>query len=315
MLKKLKVALVLVAGLVLLPFAAVIAFVVSRLRGRQLVRSAIRTSIDGFQTATLTFEKPDQNQTVKLHGMIHVGQRGYYDEIGAEIAIDEEAGNRILYERVSPPTDEELEALSRDERTVYEALKGIGNQQKEMARLFGLKHQMVVMEPKDTWHNTDLTQLELIRLMVQGKLAAFVSKMFARMSDAATRRTIGGMLFDYAIHSHFLIAIPAMLLMLPKYRKFKYYILDYRNDVAFDGIKEALREHNHVNSIWGAAHLPGMATMLQNEGFALTNTEWHTAFTFRQQSFIELAKALYQRAVDYFREQFKEMDENDNSKQ
>ncbi|MFH1048011.1 MAG: hypothetical protein V1738_06975 [Patescibacteria group bacterium] len=295
MFRKIKLAFYLLLVLLMLPFVALAALVMRRVRRRQVIANAVRVSRSGLETATLTFEKPDQDQSVKLHGMIHIGQPVFYRIIGEEINADQAAGHAILYERVRPPTDEEVNRLTRDERAVYESLKGIGLYQKEMADTLGLVHQMDALAPKDTWTNTDLTQLELIRLLVGSRLTSFIASLYGRFGDTTVRQTFFGTLFDMAIHSHVLISILAMLIMLPKYRRFKRHILDDRNTVAHRGIVTALNTHNHVNSIWGAAHLPGIAFSLKNDGFALTKVEWRTAFVFRQQSFGEVARALGRR--------------------
>jgi len=292
MMRKIKFAFYVWAAMVSLPFVLLAAWIYRKTRKNHLVRKAVRTTREGLQTATLTFEKPDQNQVVKLYGMIHVGQLGYYEEIDHALVADMQDGHTILYEKVTPPTDEELKKFTKEERQLHEAMKGLGAHQTEMAKTLGLVHQMDAIELREEWVHSDLTQIEFIRLLIAAKLTRFVLRMFGMANRAGRRFDIIGRLFEWALQSHVAVALVAMLLMLPKYRKFKSIILDKRNEVAHEGIMKALQTSNRASATWGAAHLPGMSDMLADQGFALTDTEWRTAFTFEKQSFIDTAKAI-----------------------
>ncbi len=302
MIRKIKFLFCLCAAVITMPFVLLAAYIHRKTRKNHLVRRAVCTSRDGLQTATLTFEKPDQNQMVKLYGMIHVGQPDYYDEISHALTADMQDGHIILYEKVTPPTDEELKQYSKEERQLYEAMKGLGAHQKQMAETLGLVHQMDQIKLREEWVHSDLTQIEFIRLLIAAKLTNFVIRMFGQVNRAARRFDIIGKLFETALRTHVLVALFAMLLMLPKYRKFKSVILDKRNEVGHEGIMKALQTSKRVSATWGAAHLPGMSDMLADEGFALTDTKWRTAFAFRKQSFVDLAKALSKGLWEGFKE-------------
>jgi len=306
MFRKLKIAFYVVIGLIALPFVLVAAFIFKRTRKNQIVGSAVCVSRDGFQTATLTFEKPDLNQEVKLFGLVHVGQHDYYREILEQLTADEQAGAKILYERVGKPTDEQVEQLSKPERQVLAAMKNMGQGMVHAADVLGLQYQMDGLEPQKSWINTDVNTLDFLQFIMDNRLAQFVIKRFGELEGLArVQDRLLTTLFNFFIaRSQILMVLFMALFVLPKFRKLKFFMLDHRNQVAVDGITEALRENNQVDATWGAAHLPGMATLLADQGFALTNTEWRTAFKFEQQSFLDVAKALYEHTKESLRKEF-----------
>jgi pheromone shutdown protein TraB len=59
-------------------------------------------------------------------------------------------------------------------------------------------------------------------------------------------------------------------------------IINERNKVAVDGILEHV-QHNHVVSIWGAAHLPGMISLLNKQGYREQERTWFKAYRERNE--------------------------------
>ena len=306
MLRKLKLAFWVVIGLVVLPPLLIAGYLLRRARRDQIIRRAVRLSPDGLQTATLTFEKPDQNQRIRLFGMIHVGQEEYYREILGQLEGDEQAGAQVVYERLKPLSEEEGKDLPPTDRQVLKAVLNMQMQTASFVELLGLRHQMDVLAPQDSWCNTDASLADFLTFIRERRLQNFVLKRFGELEGMARVRddVLSTLFYFFVARSQVLVILFGLLFVWPKMRQLKEFILSHRNQVGVDGIMTALQTHNQVDSTWGAAHLPGMAELLAAQGFALTDIEWRTAFTFRKDSFLQVAQSLGRVKREQLRREF-----------
>lgn len=266
-------------------------FIVSWLKSKLLfqggaIKDALQIDQTDIRTATVTYERSDRGQSVVLFGMIHIGRSDYYEQIGNRINLEEQAGHPILYEQVKPPTPEEEAELSSAEQVILEVFRRFGLVQRLIAWLIGAKHQLIALAPSNTWIHSDLTAREFAQLLMQGNTAQrFISIIGWLETIAAMLSSVPlvGQIIGWLIRSAYtLLLLIAVLIYSPARRRLKHIILDQRNGVAFQGIMKALAKKDRVISIWGAAHLPGIGQLLQQEGFVLTQVEWYTAFKLRR---------------------------------
>lgn len=238
---------------------------------------AARTRRRNLELASVTLCSP-RGWDVTIHATIHVADKRFYARLAAELAAAEKDGAQVLYEGVKKSEP----ASWIEERRVNE-LANLKGTYRDLADVLGLAVQHVDALPvQDTWVNTDYTDVQLVRelpdvdrflrTLREGRGA--VQKVIDHADDETTN-LVGATLRR-------LPALTAVIGILDtvslRRRKWKTVLIGRRNKVAADAIETANRNGHHtVHALWGAAHVPGIVSLLEARGYTVTTTRWFPA--------------------------------------
>ncbi len=291
------------------PFVALAAWVVALLKRGRIIPGALSVDRHGIKTAVVTYVRPEDEKRVTLVGVMHVADREYFAELRERIDAEEADGTIVLFERTrdaaTPLPDDDQSAAAVLERR----LDGMKDGYRFIAALSDKAYQMDDLRPKESWINTDLTRREVaryltrswvIRIIVRlqtliGQAVREVIRLKRRLDDRIGRQA--PVKDDEPIKPYFPMmfitdlqtrAMPLSFLLFAPFRfiswrpHFAKVILLMRNMIGYHGIVDELRYSDDVLSIWGAAHLPGIGSLLEQTGFVLTSVEWQVCSRFRR---------------------------------
>lgn len=244
----------------------------------------IRDQDRSVQVATHRYDHPETGRTIWLTGMIHIGDRAFYEQLRDDMVKAESDGVEIQYERVRPATQEETTSL---EPGVLLALQYMRRYNSillcEIADAANLSVQYV-LNPPESWVNADITDVELLQLMGRDKArkAAKRLRLGARVishSPKLLRRGVGK-LFRLVM----LTVFPdenAMERAAERGRAkgSSSVIVDHRNQVALSHLLDS--DSTRVWASWGGGHVPGIHDGLVDAGYTVTDTTWRTAIAER----------------------------------
>jgi len=286
---------------------AILVWPVSVLRWGTVIGNALRIRRNGIQTAVVTYTRPDDGKCVTLVGTMHVADQEYFEELYDLVDTEEsELDAAILYERVR----KDKEALRDDDvspsATLERAFGSLHSLYRYMAAATGRAMQMDVLCPQDTWTNTDMTGREVAKRSAETWVVQYLIMTGVLERIVKTGGLKRGIpqpppqpyfLASYQAEvsmraMHLTVPLQALLLLLPKQATPVHIILTERNEIAVEGILEALAYTNNVVSIWGAAHLPGIGKLLKRRGFALSrkHVKWFTCCRFRRYGLLDIVK-------------------------
>jgi len=259
---------------------------ISRLRGGIVAKNAIRTTEGSLDLATVTYADA-RGREVVLIGMQHVADAQFFRDVAAALDREEAAGSAILYEDVRSPTDEQYDGLSEEDAAILRAFEGVFTEQAAMAASSGLVHQMDALPPRDSWTRSDIDILEMIGLIrrhgLERCLGQYLGAADADASVPDGPNPFAELLTDFQFrHAHVMELATWLGTLRPKARKLRRLILDRRNEVAVECIRQALISNRRVAAIWGVAHLPGIGRLLKRDGFSVTEVTWNTAYRFKR---------------------------------
>lgn len=275
---------------------SILSRVIAILRRGTIMRNALRSTRKGLQTAVVTYNHPEDYTRVVLVGAMHVADRPYFEEL--KTFVDEEHDvnkSVILYEAVrkspNPPED--------DNSATAILQRAFGNLRKAytyMAACTGKAFQPDVLTEEDHWINTDMTQREvaersakswLIRFLYRTGLLWLAMKFFRLVDipEPPDKPDFSmSMQIDNGMRSqHLSVVMGAPLSLIPKEATPIKTILYDRNELAVEMILGQTVHHDHIVSIWGAAHLPGMGKLLEENGYVRSkDVKWFTCSRFRR---------------------------------
>ena len=132
----------------------------------------IRTVTEGreacLQTAVTVLDQTRSPRTVTIVSAIHIGLQSYYDALNAVIAAHDGA---VLYEGIGALTEEEIAALSPQERAIYERIAPLHELYEKFARPLGLVFQGRALHyDRERWINADVPLKQLLGMWADQKL-------------------------------------------------------------------------------------------------------------------------------------------------
>ncbi len=245
------------------------------------MRNTINRVVDGvFQTPLCEFDHPATGSSIGFAGMVHIGDPQYFDVVEDYVTRREVAGSLVHYERMMPPTAEELVESGLDPALVERFGTGVEGTFNFLGKRLGLRFQLDSMQYGEAWENHDIPRLELMRLLGAKGVERFTEKgeklvdLEDKIGSDLTLKIMSGTLRH--------ISLVSMLSKLsPKNRREDRIVTDRRNEVALLAIDEALRREpeRDITLLWGAMHLPGIGKGLRQRGYKLNSTQWLNAFT------------------------------------
>lgn len=213
---------------------------------------------------------------------MHIGERAYYERLHALVNGLEAAGASVQYEGIGRAADEEWAAASDNERANRSGLwKDQDRAALAACRYLGWIPQPFPLGSAVSWRNVDLTDLELIRRTAPGYLEE-------RQREAAEADLTDGeleMMFGAGM------TVLTRLVALDRFGLMQRMVKDYLRigpGLGIDGLPTGERDRmalaalppcGDVVLLWGALHLPGLATGMRNAGYHRESTEWVTVGT------------------------------------
>lgn len=213
-----------------------------------------------LEAPTLVFRQGDRE--IKVYGVVHLAPQEHWDDLGRRLGGDEERGAAIHLEGVQRPSSPVLGTV----RLLAASLQQTYGLAEKM--LPHLVHQKVGLTVPMTAERVDLRAEEVARAIpVHGRLGLAAQWLLSK----GVQRLPEGLLVDIGkeMEGGFGESRRSSILS----RGTNAAVLDLRNLWA---ISHALEEAHHrdVVLVWGAAHLPGMAALLGEEGWRIEETSW-----------------------------------------
>jgi hypothetical protein len=279
----LKASLIIAAALVLLPFWLVFAAVVRRIPTRFM-----RHKNGVLQTPVVFYKHPMTGRQIVFVAVIHIGEADYY--VNLQELIDGLTNHAVLYEAVKKLTPVQRKSLTPEERRVLSEFDAARKFIETVKTLLGVTHQKEGLTYHYHWTNTDIAMLDLLRLFVDRKLHIVADSKSLRLpqKNSAFYRWAIDMLFRNLLAVVIVTRIRSHFSSIR--RELRRVILDLRNEIAFDAIREHLKEENVV-TIWGAEHHAGMEKAIHADGFLEVHRTWFDAYRPRRHSFLKAVAA------------------------
>lgn len=236
----------------------------------------MRRTNEGVEFPIVYYKHPETKRSVIFIAVIHLAEAEYFATL--QTFIDSLKGYTVLYERVKKISKQEKKGLSLSERSIHRNLNGKAFQARQLFKLRGLVYQSQGLEYRSHWINADISKKQLIHrfaargLMHQNKSQRNIySQDFPKfMSSALATWCLNGFLKNA-------VAIFRLRSITPRFLSRRdgngEIIIDLRNQIALNNILEQVTKSDVV-TIWGAAHLEGIARGLKCHGFEECHREW-----------------------------------------
>lgn len=246
-----------------------------------------------IQVPTITYEHIKTKQRVKLIGVLHLGDKEFFEHTKRLLdTLEDEMRYVILYEFMRDET------LPSDSNRYFKSDNGLIT--KMAYEKMMIVDQFDIISPRDTWINTDLSSQEYYGLL------SFMESMASGgcLLDAPTKKMATKEEYDkekneinkelkkrilqkcFAINLRMWMTIPSSILLdwrskTQAEKNFNEITITMRNEIAVSGILNALQYADNVASIWGSGHLPGIGKELEERGFKQIEKYWVTAYTLK----------------------------------
>ena len=204
-------------------------------------------------------------QRITFLGCIHIGNNGYYRTLEHIIAQNPHA--TVLCEG-KKDTFTDQDKIAKHPYTL-------------LANMMGMVTQFT-MQYQEHWEYNDLDE----KLDQLSRIMKFLSK---KQKDGKTledqlramkpkeKEYTGKLLSWLLMNMTFFSLIGKLRKKKWKQRVIDHVILDMRNEHAINEVDK--RKDAHIILLWGAAHYPGMKSLLMKRGFEQTDRDWIPALT------------------------------------
>ncbi|MEI8223956.1 MAG: TraB/GumN family protein [bacterium] len=224
---------------------------------------------------------PKTKRRIILMGMMHVGDPEYFQELQHVLNTLKEY--RVLYEGIGTINAEQKLLFSEKEQEIFNAMEKSMSDRNIMSAFLRLQGQRDGLNYEASWIRTDMSQFDLIRAMAAKGLGWTKAPKFPGVNEK-----IESLIVTWLLNA-LLIRMQVLFLFLKLFHFGKEekaalqdIIITERNKIAVDGILEHV-QHDHVVSIWGAAHLPGMISLLNKQGYREQERTWFKAYRDRNE--------------------------------
>jgi len=238
----------------------------------------IRTVTEGreacLQTAVTVLDQTRSPRTVTIVSAIHIGLQSYYDALNAVIAAHDGA---VLYEGIGALTEEEIAALSPQERAIYERIAPLHELYEKFARPLGLVFQGRALHyDRERWINADVPLKQLLGMWADQKLPPLPFEHIPDelLENERARRVAMTLLLQEPLILSLFNSVKGFL---PTLRRFNDVLIERRNAAALAAF-DALPVEQNVLIIYGAGHVAGLLSSLRERWYWRRSETWHTAF-------------------------------------
>lgn len=218
----------------------------------------IRMRQGSLEIATRTYYNEFTGRTMKLVGVCHIADPGFWDVIQETIA---------LFEDKYPGAEVHLEGVDFDDPVVREANRDKSGLYR-FCRTVGMEPQQSGLFREEHWHRTDLKLSQITARMKHPERL----KHHLQQNKAASE--VADVLEQHPRYAKFIRSLYRYLLLVrpPKNADLEHGVVEARNQHA---ISVMMTTGTDIITVWGAAHLHGMGKILTSSGYTLTDTEWN----------------------------------------
>lgn len=239
----------------------------------------IRRRSDTLETPIYQMDNRRTKSRISLVGMIHIGQQGYYDRIAEHVETTEQTGSVVHYEMVKKSENAgDVEPWIEEFQTTLSS--GIGRIPIEtMVKYLGCEKQLDALTYHPHWQNHDISIQELIRRAGPESMKKMVDgiKKFKDREEEMGEEATGRMIRK-------VFGLMPVLSRVNNYlelgdQHLKSVIIDHRNDVALQAVRSQITDEpsRDITMLWGAAHLPGIKSGLEQMGYRRSSKKWLAA--------------------------------------
>lgn len=222
-----------------------------------------------------TWTRAEDHRVVTLVGTAHVAEAGYFQALAAFVAAVQADGAVVHFEGGDPAPEDVLDTLVEREREAYRVLGSAMSGLDRLGVAAGLVHQRDGLPEQDDWVNTDVTALDMIRMLGPRTILARADRERAdRLGELVDhQRTVRSVRWLLRNLGHV-----TRVTDLWSRSATSGLTLDWRNAIAASAAL-AVPAGSHVVAIWGCKHLPGIGELLARNDFVLEDVRWFTAMT------------------------------------
>ncbi len=242
----------------------------------------IRTVTEGnqacLQTAVTRLEQARSPREVVVVSTIHVGLQSYFDELNDVLDAFQARGNgAVLYEGIGSLTEDEIDALTPDERRIYERIAPLHELYEKFAGPLGLVFQGTALHyDREHWINADVPLRQLLGLWANKKVPPLpIDRLPEDLFKSESSKKIASMMLlqEPLILSTF----NSVRHVLPGLRRINDVLIEERNRAAIAAF-DSVPADQDVLIIYGAGHVAGLMEALRERWYWRRSEEWHTAF-------------------------------------
>jgi hypothetical protein len=209
--------------------------------------------------------------------MIHIGEPKFYTRINEVIAEHE---GRVLFEGLGQLKEEEVAALTPDERRVYDSLIPLTEAYRKLAAALDLVAQPdALMKPGPNWVRADLPLKRLLSIWAERRLPLLpaVDAASKALEGAFLKRATRLLLLQEPL---ILGAFRLLRGWSPSLGRLTRLLVDERNEAAIAVFDEQPSDQD-ILLIYGAGHIAGLMAALELRGYRKVGRDWFTAHTER----------------------------------
>jgi predicted double-glycine peptidase len=251
-------------------------------------RNVLRVKEGVMYTPVYEFDHPVTKSNVALAGAIHIGEPPYYQTITDYLLRQEGAGAEIHYEMVKPPTEHEQASYSDVVLAAAELQGGLRFVFELMADSLDAVHQKDAVAYQASWHNYDISVTEIIRLLGDENAQELIQKLkeleqsFQKIKENISADTLQLLMRGITRAMPTLSILKDLGIIGDKH--LDKIIVDHRNDVALNAVRETLDKDpdQDIALLWGAGHIPGLKSGLEQLGYRTTTRRWLGAFALKK---------------------------------
>lgn len=295
------IAFIVVALVILIPTVFIVLTVVAAVcRLLSYTGVGFSRQRNGFlQLPVEYYRHPESGRRVVLMGVIHMARPEYYQAL--QQLIDQMKDYKVLYELVDKLTPEQNASLTQKERAVYLTQFQGGRKERQMlASVLMLQNQIDGLRYDESWVRTDMNLHDIIQMCAEEGLTLFKGGSVL-VEDFKSPKMAEGVRWVFNLGLRNMLFLEVLRYVLSRFsysmRRHMYIILNMRNQIGFDGIQTHSQSQDVV-SIWGAAHLPGLGSMLRAEGYVREKRIWLSAYRIKLIPFWSGVRSMADAAPD-----------------
>lgn len=253
-----------------------VAWRVFRVVANRCDRSWSRLKGDEYQTPVVVYRHPKTRRMVVIIGMIHVGERRYYEDVLR--TIEAKSDFRVLFEQVRGLHEIEPASLSESELGVLRFFAFAKRFQNLACTTTGLVKQGDALPIAPSWINTDMIARDLVRKLAQVRHLRKPMPVYDwHELEKTDHRGRLRPLFDWVLINLYALFALGDLVRIFGRSAMHNILVKERDAIALAGIAEHV-QHANVCATWGVAHLPGIDRGLRALGFIQHSRAWLTVF-------------------------------------
>ena len=239
-----------------------------------MIRTVQQEGQSCLQTAVTRLDQSRSDRLVTVVSTIHVGLASYFAELNQVI---ENHHGAVLYEGIGSLTEEDVAALTPEERRIYERVAPLHDLYEKFAQPLGLVFQGTAIHyDRERWINADVPLRRLLTLWADQKAPLLpFDKIPAEIFETEQSKRVAGLLLLQ--EPLLLSAFNGLRGWVPGLHRFSEVLIEERNRAAIAAF-DSVPADQDVLIIYGAGHVAGIMDALRERWYWRRSETWHTAF-------------------------------------